>query len=87
MLECPPNRAPAASRSARHRQRLKSGRACYVIEAGAEVLDMLVRLGWIEERELVDKKVVAAALATMLLTSAENLGAAHGRCPNCGHEW
>jgi hypothetical protein len=68
-----------------HRARLREGLACYTIAINGTVFDMMVRLGWIDERHLTDKTTVAAAIATMLVASAENLnGAAHGRCPNCG---
>jgi hypothetical protein len=59
-----------AARDARRRQRLKSGKACYTIEADGELLDLLVRLHWISEAELLDKRAVERALGEMLAASA-----------------
>jgi hypothetical protein len=64
------------ARDRRHRARLRAGKACYSIEVNGAVFNMLVRLHWIDERQLADKTAVAAALATMLRTSAENLSGA-----------
>lgn len=71
MLERPPKvQTPAASRSARYRQRLKSGRAVYRIELGGEVLDMAIRLHWLSEAEVLDRRAVERALGEMLAASA-----------------
>ncbi len=76
------------ARSRRHRERLRAGKACYVIEGDGALLDLLVWAHWIAEEALTDRKAVEAALTAMLLTSADDLsGAAHGRCPHCGREW
>jgi len=57
-------------RDQRHRARRKACRACYTIEANGELLDLLVRLGWIAEEALTDKAAVEAALTAMLSASA-----------------
>ena len=77
MLERPPhspNRRAAALKAARgrrYRQRVRACSACYTVEIGGEVLDLLVRLHWIGEEQLVDKRAVEAALGEMLRASAE----------------
>jgi hypothetical protein len=63
-------RAARAERDRRYRSRLRACRACYVIEADAELLDLLVRLGWIGEAELLDRKAVEAAISAMLAASS-----------------
>lgn len=58
------------ARDRRHRQRLKSGRACYTIEGDGALLDLPLRLHWISEGELLDRRAVERALGEMLAASA-----------------
>jgi hypothetical protein len=60
------------ARDRRYRLRRDACRACYVIEADGELLDLLVRLGWIGEAELLDKKAVERALSEMLAASSRS---------------
>jgi hypothetical protein len=57
-------------RDARYRQRRDACKACYIIEADGEVLDLLVKTRWISEEEVGDKKLVEAAISAMLSASA-----------------
>ena len=73
MLDRPDHNRRAEQRRARERRlraRRKAGRACYMIEADAEVLYLLVKLHWLSERELLDKRAVEAALSEMVIASA-----------------
>jgi hypothetical protein len=45
----PTNARKAAERKARYRARQRAGIAVYRIEIGADVLDMLVRLRWLDD--------------------------------------
>jgi hypothetical protein len=57
-------------RDQRHRARLRAGRIVVAVELDAEIADMLVRLHWIDERLLTDRKAVAAAIAALLAEAA-----------------
>jgi hypothetical protein len=47
------------------------GRACYLIEGDGALLDLLLRLHWIDdERQLSDRRAVEAAISAMLAASA-----------------
>jgi hypothetical protein len=73
MLDRPDHNRRAEQRRLRDRrlrERRKSGRACYMIEADAEVLYLLVKLHWLAERQLTDKAAVEAALSEMVIASA-----------------
>jgi hypothetical protein len=73
MLDDARQRRRAEQRRLRDRRlsaRRKAGRACYTIEADAEVLYLLVKLQWIEEQQLTDKAAVEAALSAMVIASA-----------------
>jgi SAM domain (Sterile alpha motif)/Adenylate and Guanylate cyclase catalytic domain len=48
-------------RDKRHRARRKSGVRCYSVEIGPEVLDMAVRLHWLTECELLERRASSAA--------------------------
>jgi hypothetical protein len=63
-------RTAKAARDLRHRARRKSGRACYTIEADGELLNLLVQLGWLAEREATDKRAVERAIGRMLADAA-----------------
>ena len=59
-------RAARAARDRRYRQRVKACKAVYRIEGDAELLDTLVKLHWIGEEELTDKRAVERAIGAML---------------------
>jgi len=67
----PPRRPPARSsrRSAAqraYRARQRAGRIVAPVEVGADVVDLLVRLGWLAEHEADDKVAIGKAIAAML---------------------
>ena len=53
----------------RHRQRLAAGRRVYPVELDGQILDMIVRLGWLADSATGDDQAVACAV-TALLTDA-----------------
>jgi hypothetical protein len=58
-------------RDERYRKRLCDNRAVVQIELGCEIVDMLVRLQWINERYLGDKRAIADAIERLLTASAK----------------
>jgi hypothetical protein len=58
------------ARARRHRARRKAGRATYQVEVDAAVLDLLVRLHWIEDRDVTDAAAVSRAIAALLADAA-----------------
>jgi hypothetical protein len=54
----------------RFRQRAKAGRACCMVEFDGAVLDMLVKLGWLTEGEVGDRRLVGESIARLLAASA-----------------
>jgi hypothetical protein len=69
--QCAPSASPATERSRRARARRRAGRAVYQVEITGEVLDLAVRLGYANERELSDRHAVEAALSRMLADAAK----------------
>ena len=63
-------RQRATERTRRHRARRRDGVAVYQIEAGPEVLDMLVRLGWLADGEAGDVAEVGRAISALIANSA-----------------
>lgn len=57
----------------RYRARQAAGLAIYRVEVGAEVLDMLVRLGWLADGEAGDAAEVARAIGALLSTTSKSL--------------
>jgi deoxyribose-phosphate aldolase len=57
----------------RYRQRQRAGLAVYPVEVGADVLDMLVRLGWLADGEAGDAAQVSSAIAALLAATAKNM--------------
>jgi hypothetical protein len=64
------NRPDIPDRHRRFRARRRAGRAIYAVELGAEELDWLVRLHWLQEGEAYDRDAVGAALSRMLADAA-----------------
>ena len=62
--------ATRRARDQRHRQRLKLGTRCYLVEIDCTVFDMMIKLGWLAEREATDKRAVERAIGEMLAASA-----------------
>jgi len=57
-------------RHKRHRARVKAGRACCTVEFDGAVIDFLIRLGWLLEREAADRKLVGKAIGALIAASA-----------------
>jgi hypothetical protein len=75
MLERP--QRPAARRRAADRQRQRRCRdrrrrhcAAYQVEANGEVLNMLVRLGYLRDADVLNARKVSAAITQLLIDSA-----------------
>jgi hypothetical protein len=66
----PPRLTPAAEKMRRHRERTARGEACYRIPIGPEVVDFLVRAGWLPQREVYPDLEVAEAVAALLRDTA-----------------
>jgi hypothetical protein len=70
MLQRPPKadrkRSAAARRAKRYRQRLRDGKIVIPIEADEALLDLLVGLNWLQERDASDRAAIKAALKAML---------------------
>ena len=64
-------RALRREQQRRHRARLRHGQRAYVIELSEPVLDMLVRLHWIDDRATGDDHQVARAVERMLDDAAK----------------
>jgi hypothetical protein len=58
------------ARVARRAVRAAAGLAVYQVEIGGEVLDMLVRLGWLQDGEALDRQQVNRAISAMLADAA-----------------
>jgi hypothetical protein len=67
-----PDRASIPDRHARHRARVRAGLACTTIEFSAEVVDWLVRLGWLTESEVLDRTSVGKAISKLIEDSARS---------------
>ena len=73
MLERPQSPSRAELRrlgDQRYRQRLREGRAVYLVEITGPVFDLLIKTHWISEEELTNKATVERALSEMLIASA-----------------
>jgi hypothetical protein len=68
MLKRPDDTPP--DRHRRFRQRQRNGIACTTVEYTAEVLDLLVRTGWLTKLEAADRAVVGAAISRMVSEAA-----------------
>jgi hypothetical protein len=64
------SRARRAARDRRHRQRMRDGRTVVGVEIDARVLELLVRLRWLAERDAADRGAVGQAIAAMLQDAA-----------------
>jgi hypothetical protein len=61
------------ARDRRHKERVKAGRICVVVELGHAELDWLVRIGWVtrDEADQGDSHIVGEAIARGLAVSAK----------------
>jgi hypothetical protein len=67
----PPTVSAPAARKARYRQRLRD---CRIVPADFDVgeaeIDLLIRTGWLSERECNDRRQIGRALKAMLAEAA-----------------
>ena len=57
----------------RHRQRLAAGRRVYAVELDGAILDLLVRLYWLDDGATENDRAVACAVTAMLTNAARKL--------------
>jgi hypothetical protein len=81
MHDRPLSRLPSASehkrqrrreQQRRHRQRQREGRRVYPVEIDGDVLDLLVRYGWLGDSAAGDDREVGCAVARLLADAAKN---------------
>ena len=72
-----PNRAQIQARReanrrrvAKHKAQQRAGFACYTVPIHEEVLDAMVRWGWLTDAETHDKAKVASTISKELLVAA-----------------
>jgi hypothetical protein len=67
-----PDRRRAADRARQRRCRelRRQGRAAYSVVADADVLDMLVKLGWLRDGDATDPRRVGRAISALLADAA-----------------
>ncbi|OKO73747.1 hypothetical protein AC629_36400 [Bradyrhizobium sp. NAS80.1] len=80
MLDRPPHRSTSpgatraqlarARRKARYRQRQRDGKMTAQIEFDSQVVDLLVRTGWLPPREVHDRREISEAIERMLADAA-----------------
>jgi hypothetical protein len=66
----PRHRRASRERQRRWRERQQSGCAVYQVTVTGEVLDMLVRLGWLRDSEATDRQQVSRAISELLADAA-----------------
>ena len=62
------------ARQRRWKHRIKNHLACTTVEYDGEVLDLLVRLGWLREQDASSPKAVGRAVTALLRQSARVRG-------------
>jgi len=65
-------RAHRAEQQRRHRRRQREHLAVYAVELGEDVLNILVRTGWLADDATGDKGEVSRAVAAMLNDAAKH---------------
>ena len=72
MLDRPPSRRERNTmRVRRHRQRQRDHRMAVTVEVGAELIDLMVRTGWLERRDVHTRDQIARALSAMVADAAK----------------
>ena len=71
MLDRPARRERHAIRMRRHRQRQAAGRMAVTVEVGAELVDLMVRTGWLPPRDCHTRDQIARALSAMVADAAK----------------
>jgi hypothetical protein len=70
MLDRLHRRLAASARTRRCRCRQRDGKAVALIEYDHRVVDLLVKLHWLEEAEAFDRRKIGQAITTMLADAA-----------------
>jgi hypothetical protein len=70
MLHRPPRRSTPAARKARYRDRLRRGAMTVQIEIGADLVDWLISVQWLERGRADDRREIGAAIVRMLADAA-----------------
>lgn len=60
-----------AARMRRYRHRQRDGRMVLTIEIGVELVDLMVRTGWLEPRDCHERDEIARALTAMVADAAK----------------
>jgi len=63
-------RARMLKRKARYRARLRNGRRCASVEYGSAVIDLLIRLRWLTDRDATDDAKIGAAITRLIDNAA-----------------
>jgi hypothetical protein len=58
-------------RDRRHRERVRACKVCVSVEVGEELLGLILRLGWLHERDAANRVAIGRALTAMLIASAQ----------------
>jgi hypothetical protein len=72
-----PRSAAATARQRTFRRRLRLGLMPITVECDCSIVDLLIRLKWLEELDSADKAAIGHAIARMLADTAEK----YLRCP------
>jgi hypothetical protein len=59
-------RHAASERTARWRSRAEAGKVVVGVEVGADVVDWLIRVQWLAERDAADRGAIGEAITAML---------------------
>jgi hypothetical protein len=65
-----PDSPPPRERHRRFRRRRRAGIACTTVEYTAEVIDMLIRLAWLDEASASDRAAVGSAISRLVADAA-----------------
>jgi hypothetical protein len=80
MLDRPPSeRARHTSRQRAYRLLLRNGQMVAPVVVAADIVDLLVKLRWLDDRLAGDRIAVGVAITRMLVDAAK--GDAHGTAP------
>lgn len=60
-----------AARMRRYRRRQGDGQMAVTVEVGAELVDLMVRTGWLEPRDCHERDEIARALTAMVADAAK----------------
>jgi hypothetical protein len=72
MLERPSSKqARHTNRQRVYRSRVRNGQMVAPVEVGAEIVDLLVRLRWLDDRLAGERTVVGTAITRMLVDAAK----------------